>query len=66
MLAISQCNGTTPVLRDLLKITVKAGANFRILAGTSSGPEAMCSSRSFNSCNTPSGVISIDGIDGNL
>ena len=71
MLAISQSDGTIPVLRDLLKISVKAGAtssaaSFRILAGTSSGPEALCSSRSFNSFNTPSRVISIVGIDGNL
>ena len=54
MMAMSQSDGTTHVLRDLLKISVKAGstssaASFRILAFISSGPEALCSSRSFNS-----------------
>ena len=59
------------MLRDLLKISVKAGAtlsaaSFRILAGNPSGLEALCSSRSFNSFNTPSRVISIVGINGNV
>ena len=66
MLAKSQSGGITHVLRDLLKrLAVKAGAtsyaaSFRILAGTSSGPEA------FNSLNIPSRVISIVGIHGIL
>ena len=71
MLAMSQSDRATPVLRDSLKISVKAGAtssaaSFRIFAGTSPGPEALCSSRSFNSFNTPSRVISVVRIDGNL
>ena len=70
MLAISQSDGTTPVLRDLLKISVKAGAtssapSFRILTYISVS-EALCSPRSFNSCNTPSSVISTVAIDGNF
>ena len=69
MLAMSQSDGTTPVLRDLLKTSVKAAssvASFMILTGTSYGPEILCSSRSLNSFNTPSIVISIVGIDGKL
>ena len=57
------------MLRDLLKISVKAGAissaaSFGILACTSSGPEALCSSRSFNSFNTVN--FFIVGIHGNV
>ena len=72
VLAKHNSDGTTHVLRDLQKISVKAGttslaANFKILAvNLSSGSEAFCLSRSFNSFNTHSRVISIVSIDGNV
>ena len=68
MLAMKKSGGTTPVLRDLLKISVEAGATSSaasFLAGTSPESAALCSPRSFNSFNAPSRVIFIVGIDWN-
>ena len=51
VLAMNNSDRTTHVLRDLQKISVKAGttslaANFKILAVNLSGSEALCLSRS--------------------
>ena len=45
MLPMKKSGGTIPVLRNLLKISVEAGATSSVasfLAGTSSGSEALC------------------------
>ena len=69
MLACNHERGSSPVVIDFLKITVRAGASSlaascNILAGTSSGPVDLFVFNSFSNLATPFAVMVMSGIAG--